>query len=97
MNRAKPVTGPEYTFRLFISGLTSRSQRAIANLQNICESHLAGRYRIEVIDLDKSPGRAHDEQIIALPTLLKVSPLPPLRVIGDLSRVDKVLRGLDIR
>jgi circadian clock protein KaiB len=93
----KPEDDPEYLLRLFVSGLTSRSQRAIDNLKNICERHLAGRYRIEVVDLHQSPRLAHDEQIIATPTLLRVRPSPPRRVIGDLSQVDKVLHGLDIR
>ena len=88
---------PEYLLRLFVSGFTSRSQRAIANLTAICEDHIAGRYRIEVIDLHQSPSLAQDEQIIATPTLLKVRPLPPQRVIGDLSQADKVLHGLDIQ
>lgn len=87
---------PEYLLRLFVSGLTPRSQRAVGNLQQICERHLAGRYRIEVIDLYKSPERAHDEQIIATPTLLRLLPLPLRRIIGDLSHVDKVLHALDL-
>lgn len=91
-----PEVEADYVLRLFISGFTPRSQRAIDNLKNICERHLAGRYRIEVIDLHQSPGVAHEEQIVATPTLLKVRPRPPRRVIGDLSQVDKVLRGLDI-
>src|SRR5271154_6710964 len=93
----KPGVDPEYVLRLFVSGFTPRSQRAIDNLQNICERHLAGRHRIEVVDLYQSPGVARDEQIIATPTLLKVLPSPPRRVIGDLSQVEKVLRGLDIK
>jgi circadian clock protein KaiB len=92
----KPRVDPEYLLRLFVSGFTPRSRRAIDNLQNICERYLAGRHRIEVVDLYQSPGAARDEQIIATPTLLKILPLPPRRVIGDLSQVDKVLRGLDI-
>jgi circadian clock protein KaiB len=93
----KSIPQSEYVLRLFVSGVTPRSQRAIDNLQNICERYLAGRHRIEVVDLYQSPGRAHDEQIIAIPTLLKLKPLPPRRVIGDLSQVDKVLHCLDIR
>jgi circadian clock protein KaiB len=93
----KPDVEPEYLLRLFVSGLTPRSQRAIDNLRNICERYLAGRHRIEVVDLYQSPGLAHDEQIIAIPTLVKVRPRPQLRVIGDLSQTDKVLRGLDIK
>ena len=95
--KKKPKVESEYVLRLFVSGVTPRSQRAIDNLQNICERYLAGRHRIEVVDLYQSPGRAHEEQIIAIPTLLKIRPLPPRRVIGDLSLVDKVLQGLDIR
>jgi circadian clock protein KaiB len=93
----KPDADPEYLLRLFVSGFTSRSRRAIDNLKNLCERHLAGRYRIEVVDLHQSPGLARDEQIIATPTLLKVLPFPPRRVIGDLSQADKVLRALDIQ
>jgi circadian clock protein KaiB len=92
----KPRSDAEYVLRLFVSGLTPRSQRAIDNLRNICEHYLAGRHRIEVVDLYQSPRAAHDEQIVATPTLVKVQPLPPRRVIGDLSHVDKVLHGLDI-
>lgn len=91
-----PAGAPEYVLRLFVSGFTARSQRAIDNLRALCERHLAGRFQIEVVDLHQSPGRAHDEQILATPTLVRVSPSPPRRVIGDLSQADKVLRGLDI-
>jgi circadian clock protein KaiB len=93
----KPTVDPEYLLRLFVSGFTPRSQRAIDNLKTICERYLAGRYRIEVVDLYQSPGLARDEQIIAAPTLLKVRPRPERRLIGDLSQADKVLRGLDIK
>ena len=93
----KPSAEPEYELRLFVSGLTPRSQRAIDNLQNICERYLAGRHRIEVVDLYQSPGTARAEQIVATPTLLKIQPFPPRRVIGDLSQVEKVLHGLDIK
>jgi circadian clock protein KaiB len=93
----KLAAGPEYVLRLFVSGFTPRSQRAIGNLQHICERYLAGRYRIEVIDLYKSPGLAHDEQIIATPTLLRLLPMPRRRIIGDLSQLEKVLYALDIQ
>ncbi len=93
----RPDVDPEYLLRLFVSGLTPRSQRAIDNLKNICERYLVGRYRIEVVDLYQSPGLARDEQIIAVPTLLKILPRPQRRVIGDLSQVNKVLHGLDIK
>lgn len=93
----RPDVDPEYLLRLFVSGLTPRSQRAIDNLKNICERYLVGRYRIEVVDLYQSPALARDEQIIAVPTLLKILPRPQRRVIGDLSQVNKVLHGLDIK
>ena len=91
-----PPTDPEYVLRLFISGFTPRSQRAIANLKDICDRYLAGRYRIEVVDLYQSPGLAHEEQIVAVPTLLRISPIPRRRIIGDLAQVDKVLHAIDI-
>lgn len=86
----------EYLLRLFVSGTTPRSRRAIDNLQRICDRYLAGRYRIEVIDLRESPAWATAEQILATPTLMKVRPRPPRRVIGDLSQLDRVLHGLEI-
>jgi circadian clock protein KaiB len=84
-------------FRLFVSGLTPRSQSAIAHLHEYCERHLEGRHRIEVIDLYQSPELAAKEQIVATPTLLKLSPAPQRRLIGDLSHEDRFLRGVDLR
>jgi circadian clock protein KaiB len=97
--RAETAKGvpPEYVLRLFVSGFTPRSQRAIDNLQEICEGYLAGRYRIDVVDLRQSPGSATDEQIVATPTLIMDRPPPPRRLIGDLSRMEKVLHVLDIK
>jgi circadian clock protein KaiB len=94
---AKKSDAPEYLFRLFVSGLTPLSQWAIDHLREYCERHLAGRYRIEVVDLYQSPERASQEQIVATPTLLKILPPPGRRLIGDLSHEDRFLRGLDIR
>jgi circadian clock protein KaiB len=93
---AKNGRTPEYLFRLFVSGLTPLSQWAIDHLREYCERHLAGRYRIEVIDLYQSPELAAREQIVATPTLLRVLPAPERRLIGDLSHEDRFLRGLDI-
>jgi circadian clock protein KaiB len=95
---AQPVRALEhdYVLRLFVSGLTPRSLRAIDNLRRICDRFLAGRHRIEVVDLYQSPGLARDEQIIATPTLVKVRPLPARRVIGDLSEEVRVLHALGI-
>ena len=90
------IAAPDYVFRLYISGLTPRSQRAIENLRAICDDYLAGRYRIEVVDLYQSPGLARQEQILATPTLVRILPAPSRRVIGDLSRLDRVLCALEI-
>jgi circadian clock protein KaiB len=94
--RRRVASEPEYLLRLFVSGTTPRSRRAIDNLQRICDQYLAGRYRIEIIDLRESPAWATEEQILATPTLMKVRPRPPRRVIGDLSQLDRVLSGLEI-
>jgi circadian clock protein KaiB len=94
----RPTAGhAEYVLRLFVSGYTPRSQRAIDNLRRICERYLEGRFRIEVVDLYQSPGLAREEQIIATPTLLKLHPFPVRRIVGDLSQIDKVLHALDIQ
>ncbi len=86
-----------YVLRLFVTGLTPRSVRAIANIRKICEEHLHGRYTLEVVDIYQQPTLAEGEQIIAAPTLIKKLPLPLRRIIGDLSDTDKVLIGLDLR
>ena len=87
----------KYILRLYITGTTSRSVLAITNLKRICEEYLEGRYELEVIDLYQMPSLAKDEQIIAAPTLIKKLPLPFRRIIGDMSNVEKVLMGLDLR
>jgi len=85
-----------WDLRLFVSNHTPRSMAAFANLKRICEEHLAGHYRIEVIDLLKQPQLAKEEQIVAIPTVVRRSPLPPRRVVGDLSNAEKTLRGLQL-
>jgi len=87
----------KFILRLYITGTTSRSVLALTNLKRICEENLEGRYELEVIDLYKMPGLAKDEQIIAAPTLIKKLPLPFRRIIGDMSNVEKVLMGLDLK
>jgi circadian clock protein KaiB len=87
----------KYFLRLYITGTTSRSVLAITNLKKICEEYLEGRYELEVIDLYQMPRLAKDEQIIAAPTLIKKLPLPFRRIIGDMSNVEKVLMGLDLK
>jgi circadian clock protein KaiB len=73
------------------------SMRAVENVKNICEEHLQGRYELEVIDLYQQPHLAQGEQIIAVPTLIRKLPLPSRRVIGDMSKTERVLAGLDLQ
>ena len=87
----------EQILRLYIAGQTPRSIRAFANLKAICEEHLKGRYRIEVIDLIQNPQLAAGDQILAVPTLVRLLPEPVRKIIGDLSNTDRVLVGLDVR
>jgi len=87
----------KYILRLYVAGMTPNSLRAIDNLKKICEEHLIGRYELEVIDLYQQPVLAIGEQIIAAPTLIKKLPLPLRKVIGDMTNVDRVLVGLDLR
>jgi len=83
--------------RLYVAGQTRKSLLAIANLQKICAEHLAGRYKIEVIDLLKNPTLARGDQILAIPTLVRKLPRPLKKIIGDLSNTERVLVGLDVR
>lgn len=87
----------KYTLRLYVTGTTPRSARAIVNIRSICEEHLHGRYDLEVIDILQRPELAKGEQIIAAPTLIKKLPLPLRRFIGDMSQTEHILLGLDIR
>lgn len=87
---------PRYELRLFVTGMTVRSSRAIRNLKRICEEKLSGHYQLEVIDLYSQPLLAADAGIAATPTLIKSLPLPVRRMIGDLSDEQAVLRGMDI-
>jgi circadian clock protein KaiB len=83
--------------RLYVAGQTPRSLRAVANVHKICSEQLGGRYRLEVIDLYQQPQLAQDEQIIALPALIKRLPAPPRMIVGDMSDSDQVLVGLDLQ
>jgi circadian clock protein KaiB len=85
-----------YNLRLYVAGQTPKSLAAIANLKRICETHLAGRYAVEVIDLIDKPQLAAMDQILAIPTLVRRVPEPLRRIIGDLSQTERVLVGLDI-
>jgi len=86
-----------FELRLYVAGQTAKSIAAIRNLERICKTHLAGQYRIEVIDLTKTPQLAAGDQIIAVPTLVRRLPEPVKKILGDLSNEDRVLVGLDIQ
>jgi circadian clock protein KaiB len=86
-----------YNLRLYVAGQTPKSITALANLKTICEEHLAGRYRIEVIDLLQQPQLAAGDQILAVPTLVRRLPEPLKKIIGNLSDKERVLVGLDLR
>jgi circadian clock protein KaiB len=81
---------------LYVAGPTPKSAAAFRNLEHICEEHLAGRYHIEVIDLMKNPKIARDDQIVALPAVVRKQPLPFRKIIGDLSNTERALAGLDL-
>lgn len=105
--KTKPVKraalGPEphaarlWQLRLYVMDETQKSMTAFANLKNICETHLKGRYRITVIDLQKQPQLAKGDQILAIPTVVRRLPIPVRTIIGNLSDTERVLVGLDLR
>ena len=87
----------KYVLRLYVSGSTLKSALAVENIKRICEQHLKNRYDLEVIDIYQQPNLARDEQIVAVPTLIKRLPPPLRRLVGDMSNLEKVLFGLDLR
>ena len=89
--------GERWNLRLYVAGQTPKSLQAFANLKKICEEHLAGKYTIEVIDLQENPRLAMGDQILAIPTLVRKLPEPMRKIIGDLSNTERVLVGLDLR
>jgi circadian clock protein KaiB len=89
-------TAERYKLRLFITGSTPRSARAIQNMRQICDENLKGRYDLEVIDVYEDPEATKELQVIATPTLVKILPEPLRRIIGDLSDKERVLAGLNI-
>jgi circadian clock protein KaiB len=86
-----------WELRLYVAGQSPKSLAAFANLKRICEEHLAGQYQIEVIDLMQNPHLAREDQILAIPTLVRKLPEPLRKIIGDLSNKERVLVGLDVR
>ena len=95
---AQSKAGDEkYCLRLYVTGTTPKSLRAITNIKQICETHLKGRYDLEVIDIYQQPALAKRDQIIAVPTLIKRLPLPLRKFIGDMTNTVQILLGLDLR
>lgn len=94
--RSKP-NSHEYLLRLYVAGTTPKSLEALSNLRAICEHHLKGRYRLEVVDLLDNPALARGDQILALPALVRQLPPPVKKIIGDFSNAERVLVGLDLR
>jgi circadian clock protein KaiB len=94
----QPTQAKSDTFilRLYVAGQTPKSLIAFANLKKICEEHLKGQYSIEVVDLQENPTLASDDQILAIPTLVRKLPVPMRKIIGDLSNTERVLIGLDL-
>jgi circadian clock protein KaiB len=92
-----PEAQPEWDLRLYVLGESQPSVAAIGNLRKLCEAHLSGRYRIEVINLLQTPRLARDHQIVAIPTLVRKLPTPIRRIVGDLSDTARTLVGLDLR
>ncbi len=86
-----------WNLRLYVAGATPKSMTAFSNLKKICEEHLEGKYKIEVIDLMKNPQLAKGDQILAIPTLVRKLPPPLKKIIGDLSNTERVLVGLDLQ
>ncbi|RPJ11134.1 MAG: thiol-disulfide isomerase [Deltaproteobacteria bacterium] len=87
----------KYVLRLYVTGATPRSVRAIQNIRRICDEHLKGRCELEVIDIYQQPVLAEGEQIIAVPTLVKKLPLPLRKFVGDMSKTEQILLGLDLK
>jgi circadian clock protein KaiB len=85
-----------WDLRLYVAGQTPKSVTALSNLKKLCEEHLAGKYRIEVVDLLQNPKLARGDQILAIPTLVRRLPSPIRKIIGDLSNSERVLVGLDV-
>ncbi len=102
IERPQDIAGPGpsedvFELKLYVAGQTPKSKAAIENLRKICEEHLRGRYRLEVVDLARNPSLARTDKILAIPTLVRSLPTPISRIIGDLSDEDQVLMGLYVR
>ena len=91
------VQNDSYLLRLYVSGMTPNSQRAIKNIRKICVEHLAGRYQLDIIDIYQNPVFDLQGQIVAAPTLVKERPPPLWKFVGDMSQTERILMGLDVR
>ncbi len=91
-----PITAAQHVLRLYVAGCTVRTAQAVANLKAICEEHLNGRYQLDVVDIYQQPALAKRDQVVAVPTLIRQLPKPLRRIVGDMSRKDRVLVGLDL-
>ena len=96
MENSLSPANESFVLRLYIAGQTPKCMRAFANLKRICEQYLADRYQIEMIDLLQDPALARNDQILAVPTLVRRVPVPVRKIIGDLSNTQRVLAGLDV-
>ena len=97
MKERRPKGRQQWNLCLYVAGNTAESATAFRNLKQICDVHLAGRYHIEVIDLMKNPRIAREDQIVALPTVVRKRPLPVRKIVGDLSNSERAIAGLDFR
>jgi circadian clock protein KaiB len=86
----------KYTLRLYVTGMTPRSTRAIESVRAVCEQHLAGHYDLEIIDVYQTPARIIEDQVIAIPTLIKSNPAPMRLLVGDMSNRERLLHGLGL-
>jgi circadian clock protein KaiB len=97
MAQMPEVNGPVWELRLYVAGQTPKCLAALANLRRICEENLPGQYQLEIIDLLENPRLAREDNILAIPTLVRKLPTPLRKIIGDLSNQERVLVGLDVK
>ncbi|HEX6637087.1 MAG TPA: circadian clock KaiB family protein [Steroidobacteraceae bacterium] len=90
------IPAEKYELRLYVTGMTPRSTRAIESVRAICEEHLAGRYDLEIIDVYQTPGRITQDHVVAIPTLIKATPVPMRQLVGDMSNRQRLLQGLGL-
>ena len=95
-NASRGPGKPRYELVLYVTGATVRSLRAIANIKAICEEYLKGHYKLDVIDIYRRPEMLHEDQVVAVPTLIRKAPVPTRCLVGDLSKAEQVLTSLDI-